>query len=179
MFNLLPKTEKEAIRREYRIRLATVILWMLFATVLIDATLLIPSHFLSSQKEKAALGQFETLSANVRKENAAAVGSILSDAQARLSFLSHTPPKVFFHEALVQVASVRGSKISVEGISFTEGDDGKWKFVIQGRAADRTALLSYAKGLERTGIFKKVEVPISDFAKDVDIAFSLLAHSTW
>lgn len=179
MFNLLPKTEKEAIRREYRVRLVIVILWMLFATVIIAATLLIPSYFLSSQKEKAAAERFETLSANVRKENAAAIDSILSDAQSRLSLLSHTSPKVFFHDALAQSVAVKGSKISVEEISFTEGEGEAWKFVMRGRAGDRSALLSYAKALERTGIFKKVDVPISDFAKDTDIAFSVLANSAW
>ncbi|MEK7170654.1 MAG: hypothetical protein AAB767_05185 [Patescibacteria group bacterium] len=179
MSNLLPQTEKETIRREYRIRLAIVALWLLFAAVSIASALLIPSYFLSSQKEKAASERFETLSANVRKENAAAIDSILSGAQSRLSLLSRIPPKVFFHEALTQVVSVKGSKISVEEISFTEGEDGTWKFIIRGRAGNRSALLSYAKALERAGIFKKADVPISDFAKDTDIAFSLLATSAW
>jgi len=179
MFTLLSKTEKEIIQREYRVRLATVTLWLLFATVSIAATLLIPSYVLSVQREKAATARFEVLSASVRKENAAAIDSILLDAQTRLSLLSRTPPKVFLHEALVQIVSVRGSKISVEEVSSTEGEKGIWTFVIRGRAGNRSALLTYGKALERTGIFKKVDVPISDFAKDSDIPFSLTATSAW
>jgi len=179
MFNLLPKIEKEAIRREYRIRLVVVGLWVLVTAVLISATLLFPAYFLSSQKVIAASERLETLSAQTKRENATSIDSALSGAQARLSLLSHTPPKVFFYEAMTQIASVKGSKVSVEGISFTSGEEGGWKFVIQGTAADRTALLSYAKALEQTGIFKKIKVPVSDFAKDTNIAFSLPAHSTW
>lgn len=173
MFNLLPKTEKEAIRRQYRLRLAVIILWLSFGTFLIASVLLIPSYLLSSQKEKSARARFEALSKAVEQESAAELDKVLLDAKTRLALLSDKPPKVYLHELLVQVVSQKGNNISLSGFSFADSTEGKRGIDISGVAKDRTALLSFVKSLERTGLFEKVEVPISNFAKNTDIGFTV------
>lgn len=177
MFNLLPKAEKEAIRRAYRIRLAIVILWLSFATLIVASALLLPSFLLSSQKEKAAEQRFKTLSKSVARGNVSDLNTLLSDAQSRLQLLSHNAPEVFLYEMLMRVVPVKGGAVSLSGISFTTVEGKSRHIDITGVAKNRAALLAYVRALERLGLFEKVDVPISNFAKDADINFSLRASS--
>src|SRR3989338_8812644 len=165
MFNLLPKQEKEAIRREYRTRLVIVILWFSFATLVIASVLLVPSILLSSQKEKVAEQRFETLSKSVEKDNTVNLDAVLRKAQSHLSLLSH--------ELLVNIVSTKTDSVSLARFSFAKASEGKRYADINGIAKDRATLLSFVKALERSGLFEKVEVPISNFAEDTDIEFSI------
>ena len=173
MFNLLPKQEKEAIRREYRTRLVIVILWFSFATLVIASVLLVPSILLSSQKEKVAEQRFETLSKSVEKDNTVNLDAVLRKAQSHLSLLSHEAPKVLLHELLVNIVSTKTDSVSLARFSFAKASEGKRYADINGIAKDRATLLSFVKALERSGLFEKVEVPISNFAEDTDIEFSI------
>jgi len=175
MFNLLPKQEKEAIRREYRIRLAIVILWFSFATLVIASVLLVPSILLSSQKEKAAEQRFDTLSKSIKKDDAAALDSVLRKAQSHLALLSHEAPTVLLHELLVNIVSTKTDSVSLARFSFAKASEGKRYADINGISKDRATLLAFVRALERSGLFEKVEVPISNFAEDTDIEFSIRA----
>ena len=176
MFNLLPKAEKEAIRREYRTRLAIVVLWCSFTTLIVASILLIPSLLLSFEKEKVATQRFETLSRSVGDEHAAEFDTVLLAAKTRLSFLSHAPPKTFLYELMTRVVSLKPPRLSLSNFSLTSTTDGKRNLTVQGIAENRATLLSFEQALERSGAFEKVTVPISNFAKDTNIEFSIQAQ---
>jgi len=173
MFNLLPKTEKGTLRREYRTRLAIVVLWLSFATFLIASFLLLPSFVLSSAKEKAAVHRFTTLSAEVERESGAKFRDKLADIQSRLKFFSRKAPAAHWHELLAQLVSRKTDTISLTTVSFAGGEDGTRQVIIAGTARDRAGLRAFAKSLERVSFFEKVAVPISNYAKDTDIEFSV------
>lgn len=184
MFNLLPKAEKETIRREYRIRLTIVALWFSFATLLIASILLLPSLLLSTAKEKAAIGRFTALSTIVERENTAKLEKVLADTQSRLSLFRRTVPALYLHELLMRLASYRSDKVSFTNISFTERQSGQGagpadnaggnrEVTIAGIARDRAGLLALVQSLERSGLFARVEVPVSNYAKGSNISFSL------
>jgi Tfp pilus assembly protein PilN len=173
MFNLLPKAEKEAIRREYRMRLAVVILWFSFATLLIASFLLLPAFVLSSAKEKAAVHRFATLSAEVESANGAKLRDLLADTQSRLRFFSKKAPAARWHEILTQLVSLKPDGVSLMSVSFTDGENGSRRVTIAGTARNRTGLRAFAKSLERVSFFEKIDVPISNYTKDTDIEFSI------
>lgn len=179
MFNLLPKTEKETIRREYRVRLAVVCLWLSFAVFIAASILLFPSFLLSSDKEKTAQEHFETLSKSVGRSNAAELDATLRDAKSRLALLSRASPKMFLHELLTLIVSIKTDRISLTRFAFVSPAEGKREVDIVGVGKDRAALTAFIKALERTGLFEKVEVPISNFAKDTDIDFSVRASGAF
>ncbi len=179
MFNLLPKTEKETIRREYHIRLAVVSLWLLFAVGIISSALLLPSFLLSLEKERTAQQHFDALAKSVERKSAADSDAVLKGAKSRLALMSREAPKVFLHELLMLIVSIKTDRISLTNFSFTEPVEGKREIAIAGVGKDRSALLSFVKALERTGLFEKVEVPISNFAKDTDIDFEVRAYGTF
>lgn len=179
MFNLLPKTEKDTIRREYRMRLAIVVLWLSFATFLVASFLLLPSFVLSSVKEKAALHRFTTLSAEVEHESGARLRNLLAETQSQLPFFSRKAPAARWHELLTQLVSQKTDTISLTTVSFAGGENGARQVVIAGTARDRAGLRTFAKSLERIRFFEKVAVPISNYAKDTNIEFSVHITGTF
>ncbi len=174
MFNLLPKTEKDAIRREYRIRLAVVILWFSFAALLIASALGIPSYFLATEKEQAALRQVETLSKSGQASDAAEADKLLTAAKKRLAFLHHAPPSRYLYELIAKVAAIRTEGIAFTSISVTP-EAGKQRVAISGVSATRTALVEFEKALSGSGLFESVELPVGSLAKDGDSEFTLNA----
>lgn len=179
MFNLLPKAEKECIRREYRIRLAIVALWFSLATLLIASVLLLPSLLLSSAKEKAVMRRFTAVSTSVERGSAEKLADVLEETQSRLALFRRKAPVMYLHELLMRMASLKTNRVSFTNISFTGGESGKREVAIAGVAKDRAGLLSFVKSLERADFFEKVDVPISNYAKDTDIAFSLRAGGSF
>lgn len=179
MFNLLPKTEKDTVLLDYRTRLVIIILWFSFTTLLIASILLMPSLLLSSQREQAAERRFEILSQVVRRGNASEVRTVLADAQMRLRLLSHGETGTLLYEALMRMIVEKDEAISIHNISFTKAGGGGRYVDVTGRAWDRASLLAYARMLEQSGLFQTVVVPVSNFAKDTDIAFSLRAHGAF
>ncbi len=187
MFNLLPKTEKDALRREYCIRLVAVWLWFLLATVFIAAALLLPSYVFSVQKENAAARRVEMLARNAGREEATALTALLERAQEKLTIVRAisipTPlsgslvagAPSFFFERIAAVARSKSARISLGGFSVAPAVEGKQPFFIHGIAEERAALVSFASALEQAGIFQKVEVPLPLLAKESGIEFSLRA----
>lgn len=175
MFNLLPKAEKDAIRREYRTRLAVVVLWFFFATMLIASILLLPSYFLSTQNEKAALRQSETITKSIKAEESSKFNEVLSGIKSRLDVVTHKPPALYLYELISRIAKERGSGISFEGMTISR-EEGLRRVDIGGIAQTRNALVAFQKALMGTGLFKTVEFPVADLAKDGNSAFTLTAR---
>lgn len=173
MFNLLPKTEKEAIRREYRIRLATVVLWFSFATLVIGSLLLLPSWFLSAQKEKVAQSRFDALSQSIERRGAAGLEGVLLATKKQLELLAREAPKGLLYELIGAIASRRPKNISFESITVTDRSGEKRGIAVTGLARDRDSLVLFSRALEGLPFLERVELPLSSLAKESDIPFSL------
>lgn len=176
MFNLLPKAKKKLIRREYHARLAVVSLWFLLAVLIMSSLLLLPSFFLSSAKERTAREQFTALSESTDQNKAEELDAVLADTAARVALLTGQTPKIFLHELLSLIVSIKSDSISLTAVSFGAPAEGRRDLHIAGIAKDRAALLAFVRALEQTGVFETVEAPISNFAKDADITFDVRAR---
>jgi|SRR3989344_5390725 len=175
MFNLLPKTDKDAVRREYRTRLLVVVLWFSFATFITASVVLLPSLFLSSGKEKSAAERFGVLSKDMKADEVQKLDSLLQSARDRLRLLHGSLPKLRFSELILGVAAEKNAQISLESFTLTPLPSGELQVTIAGVAADRNALVTFAKALEARGIFEEVELPLANLARDIDVRFSLRA----
>ena len=186
MFNLLPKTEKDTIRREYRTRLAAVWLGFLCVTTLVAGALLLPSYVFSIQKEKVAANRIEMLARSAGREEATALAAALQSAQEKLTLVRaviSSPPAsapaaaapLYLFERIAAVVRMKNPRISLHGFSIAPTGEGKREFFIQGIAEERAALVSFAEEMEKAKIFEKVEVPLPLLAKESGIEFSLRA----
>lgn len=174
MFNLLPKEEKEAIRREYRLRLVVVWLWFLCASFLIASALLLPSYVFSAQKEKVATRRAEVLSRSAAREEAVSENAVLRLAQEKL-MLVHAPPSRFLFERIAAVVQRKPAGVSLSGFSVVPAEEGAQVFFLSGVAAERSTLVSFSETLRQAGLFDAVLVPLSLLAKESGIEFTLRA----
>lgn len=179
MFNLLPKIKKDIIHREYRIRLAVVGLWLLFAVFVFSSILFFPSLLLSSEKERAAQERYVALSKSLEQSGRTDMDVALNEAKSRLALLRGEAPKMFLYELLMLIVSAKTDRISLTNFSFIKAADGRHEIAISGTGENRTALLSFIKALERTELFEKVDAPISNFVKDTDINFEIRASTAF
>lgn len=174
MFSLLPKEEKDTIRREYRIRLSVVVLCFSFVTALLASIMILPAYSLSTKKERATIRESETLIKSVKAEEALRFGDILSEVKRKLTLVPHTPPLAYLYEVVTVVAEKRVSGISLTNITFTKNGS-RWNVVLGGVADTRTALVDYQKALAKEEIFEAVEFPVANLAKDSNSEFSITA----
>lgn len=178
MFNLLPEDDKAAMRREYRMRLATVSLWFLFATLLAASLLLVPSLFLSSKKEEIARRRLESPTQGVSAADAARIEKELRATEEKVKLLRAKETAPYFHELFLRIAALASARISISSFSAAQTEGGRgYRVDIGGTAKDRAALVSFQKEIERFAEFGEVILPISNLAKDADIEFSIGAQS--
>ena len=175
MINLLPKEEKDALRREYRLRLAAVFLWFLFAAILIASALLVPSYVSSVQKEKVAAHREEILSHSVSRDAVVKENAILQLAQGKVGLASVLTPSRYLFERIAAVARQRPAGISLNSFSIVPAEEGARAFFISGIAAERSILVSFAETIKQAGLFDAVLVPLSLLAKESGIPFTLRA----
>jgi len=173
MFNLLPKEEKATIRREYRVRLAVVVLWFSFVTVIVSSLLLLPAYFLSSQKEKAALRQAETLTKSVEAAEAANLEKVLVGVKGKLAYVDSEQPPLRLYELIREVAKRRSEGIAFTTLTVVDAEEEKRRININGRASTRGAIVAFEKALRGSGLFDRVELPVSSLAKDSNSEFAI------
>lgn len=173
MFNLLPKETKEAIRREYRLRLLAVVLFFGAATFLMASALLVPSLLLSRAKERATAAQYENLSKSIAIGEAAHLDETLTAARDTLKLVLPPPSGTPLYVLLARIAGAKPARLALHEVTVTTAASGKERLDLQGVAADRSVLLAFTDALEGLHLFEHVELPLGNLAKDADIDFSL------
>lgn len=173
MFSLLPKDEKVKIRREYRVRLAVVILWFSFVTLVAASLLLLPAYFLSSQKEKAVLREADMLAKSVEAAEAADLEKVLLGVKDKLAFVRRESPPLRLYELIREVAKRRSQGIVLGTLTIVDAENDKRRINVSGKAATRNSLVAFEKALQSSGLFERVELPVGSLAKDSDSDFSL------
>jgi len=172
--NLLPPGRRAGVARAYRYRLATVAL-LLFAAALIATTVLfVPTY-------EYLAGGVATQEKNLQSITAAATGltktplsgelSTLSDREQLLASLAKSPSAV---ETIAGVLALPHVGDQVTGIAYTAAK-GKsvGTLVITGTAATRAALQTYQQALQQSPHIADATVPVSAYAKDTDIPFTI------
>jgi len=175
MYNLLPQIQKDVLLREYRTRLVIVALFFFSLTLTVASALIIPAVLLSSQREESATRRLDALTSRTGRGDEKELEKILRESKSVLALLRHEAPKTLFHEILMSMVAVKTSRISLVNFSFVPSGEGTFQAEVSGIAKDRTGLVAFVKALEQTGFFTAVTAPISDFAKDAHIEFSIHA----
>ncbi len=172
--NLLPPERQRARSRDYFARLATVAALMLAALMLAAAALLLPSYvFLvkNESAEKNHLTSIESaLSSSDEKKLSTRLSALSADASTLIA-LDHAPS---ISMVIREMLAVTRPGITLSGFSYTSATGKKsGTFIINGIAATRDALRSYQIALQSAPFSLSADVPVSAYAKDIDIAFAI------
>lgn len=163
------------MRRTYFLRLATVALALVVFVVVLNALLLVPTYLY-------AQGEVERERAELAAADASAQSSEETEVRTRTALLGTTASYLTRIEsataataALRAVLAVPHEGIALRGFIFTapKAADAKARMDVNGVAASRDALRRYAAALAALPFVDDAELPISAYAKEREISFTI------
>jgi hypothetical protein len=141
---------------------------------IISGLLLVPTYVLltkSATAKQANLATIESvLSSSDEKNLSAHLAALSSDAAALVALGRISPVSATIRSAL----AIPRSGIMISGFSYTPVvDTVPGTLVLSGTAATRDALRSYQLALKNAPFSAAADLPVSAYAKDVDIPFTI------
>ncbi len=174
MINILPTEEKQSIKKEYHLRLATINLFFIAVMSMVASGLLIPSYLYSVAKVDSLNNTLAGLSQVNPEINEEDLSKIISDINNTLLLLYKNNNKFdVSNYALGTVLSLRVNGITFSQILYTERTDVNRVVELFGVAQNREALRLFKDKLESEPNIAGVDLPISNFTKRTDIDFKV------
>jgi hypothetical protein len=136
----------------------------------------IPYYISVNKKDIVVANQFKASIGAENKENVGesaskAVSQTLDEMKAVELFYNNKDiiPSVYFNKIIAN----KNTNIQITELSFAVLTGGQGQFFISGISKNREGLIAFIEDLKFKAGFVSVESPISDFAKDSDIPFTL------
>lgn len=171
--NLLPQERAHALRQLYFLRLTVVALLVLSGVAVVHGVLLLPSYlYLQSQvaeRESSLERLTTTLAGSEEQEIGMRVAALAADS-AHLARLSSVPKASAAVSAIIKLPR---SGIRLTGFSFAPKDEADATMTVSGIASTRENLRRFEQLLAAEAYVTKADLPISAYAKESDIAFTI------
>ncbi len=176
MSNLLPLEQQKEIHREYVLRRAIILLAFLLVVLVAAVVFLLPSFVVSYYKKGEMTDRvtYFTQSDAALKEDDT-IRLKLHDVNKKLEVVK-APDQNFYIYSLFRTIladQVPGVKLTELSYDTKSSKDGSGYITVGGTALDRESLTVFVNNLSREVVFSSVDLPISNFAKDRDIDFSI------
>jgi hypothetical protein len=175
--NLLSRERIKALQKSYYMRLATLLVVGIGILALFEALLLFPSYQYAKDQVTLYTKQLETIqSAGTEGEASTAerFSALTKDAERVLGISSFPSTS----ETLQRVLALPRPGVTLLRFTLesptTLGGEGK--IVISGTAATRESLRTYEKALQSLSFITRVELPLSSYAKERDISFTVTLY---
>ena len=172
MANLLPTTERKALRAERFKRLGVCAVVGLLITLGIGSVLWLPAYFGATSRERSMQERLEALNQLIELKQGKSSDATIRDTQEGLEALSVLLGYVQPSDILNDITSTMPAGITLWQYSYTHSAE-EITITIAGRATTREALLSFGDALNSSQLFSTVDIPISTLARSTDIAFTL------
>lgn len=178
--NLLPKSLIRAFRRGYFLRLGTVACGLIASVVFIHGLLLLPSYIFAQTEVKRETVELATLNARLQTSEEAQVRTRLTSLSNNVAYLNKLATTTAASAALKAVLIVPRSGITLTGFTFTPigPSGGPGSMGLTGKAATRDALRAYALALGQLPFVTNADLPISAYAQDNNIPFTITLTGT-
>lgn len=173
MLELLPNTQKKALKKEYFLRFSVVFLLFLFVAGILFFIFLLPSYFLSTEKEKIVNKEFE----NRKKSNVdlddEGFRLDIKNSKEMIALLLPANNEHSIKDLIAKIISKKNHGIVIDGLSMNYSKNGQHQIFIRGMSKNREFLKLFAESLRAENEFINVDLPISNFAKISDIDFNI------
>ena len=177
--NLLPSSRQDLIAHEYFFRLGVVAIALFVALVLAAAALLVPTYvFLlgNAQAKETRLATIKTtLSSADEKDLSVRLSSLSNDVATLTMFAKKMPVSV----ATRSILGITRPGITLSGLLYTSVVGGNSPtLALSGTASSRDALRNYQIALQGAPLVFSAELPVSAYAKDTNITFTITVTLT-
>ncbi|MBA3550845.1 hypothetical protein H0W32_01390 [Patescibacteria group bacterium] len=171
MINLLPDSEKNVIRKEYRLRVIAVVFVGIFLTALVTIIFLLPSYILVVFKNMTS-EQLMNKAPTTKVDQEDFVATLRKAKMAAL-ILKPNPTVVTMTDVVGIINKNKTSNIAISSISYSKDNSVSPSIDIIGIAKTRQSLVGFTQLLQKEEQIALVDLPVSSFAKDTDIPFSI------
>lgn len=173
MLNILPKQQKDALKKEYVLRRYVVWAGLVLSALIISLVLLVPSYLLSRVRLTDARVKLEQTKAALDSKSfpidvATELSAATRNAQDLRPFVKQTSP----HD-LIKIFETKPNTIKLTEIHFGNRPPAQATIFLKGIAANRESLTNFGRLMEARTEFSKVDLPVSNFAREKDIVFSM------
>ena len=170
--NLLPRERIHAFRRDYFFRLGVVAGVLCTALIVVHGLLLLPSYMYLNDSVSLDRAHLAELTANIASsgegEMQARLARVKTDAD-HLLVLSSSPSATTVIRAILAVPH---TGIRLTGYTFHTPSPGG-RLTVMGVASTRESLRQYHLALSSLTFAKSAELPLSAYAKESDIPFTI------
>lgn len=173
MFNLLPDNLRNKIKKDYRFRLSIVVLLFIILTQVSFLIFLFPSWLISYYREKDYLVKNDEISKNISAIPVASTTAVIKSLNEKLLNINNVLDYPEILPIIDQIILAKTSSIRIADISYTVNDSKSGVININGMGDKRDSIVAFTDNLRKIDSFSKVDLPISNLAKDKNIDFSI------
>lgn len=172
--NLLPRAKSRALRREYFVRLVTVAFGLATLLVIIHGVLLLPAYLYTHTQVAREQAELDRIAASASSAQERAVNAQINAVQADISYLGRLSTLPTASGAIRAVLTVPHPGITLSGFTYTAPTNtAEAQMTVTGTASTRDALRSYVSSFSQLSYISKADLPISAYAKDIAIPFTI------
>ncbi len=173
MLNLLPDSAKKRVRQEYLLRLSVLAASALAVLAGVSALLIFPTYVSVSAKHAALLNDKQAAESSPEHDARKKASADLAAIKSLLARASAADTSIHPSDILGVVLSKKTSGIVVNTLDYQTAADGAPSVYVQGLALRRANLVAFSNALKDTGLFSKVDLPVSDLADSDNIPYNL------
>lgn len=175
MFNLLPETEKEKVRKVYFMRKAIVSLVLLLIVLISGSIFLLPSYILVTYRNQDVERQIEITNNQSKEKTRPELSKRLSDINNKIAKVDINESEFAYYDLVDRILRARPSGVLVDSLSIQsiteKGNKKTLQVQITGVALTRDSLVQFGNILKADDVYKDVRLPVSSLASERNAEF--------
>ncbi len=172
--NLLPPERRHALVREYRYRFGVVVISLLVSLVLAAAVLLIPTYIFLQGSIAAKETRLTAVQASLSSAGQTSPSARLAALSNDIATLTKLASGSSVSAVMRTVLAIPRSGVTLSGLTYTPVSGMTPATLdLSGVATTRAALSSYQLALQGAPFARAVNLPVSAYAKDTNIGFTI------
>lgn len=174
LIDLLPLERRRALARDYFLRLGAVALLFAVALVLTAALLLVPTYVFLAKSSGAKQARLASMESTLSSFDDAALSARLSALKSNTSALAALARAPSASATARSTLAISRPGITLSGFEYVPTTGARpGTIIVSGIAATRDALRGYQLALERAPFVRSADLPVSTYAKDRNIPFTI------
>lgn len=173
MINLLPYEDKKEVEREGLRRFLIVALLSLATVIFLGILLMGPVYLLVFQQRIAQEDEELSLRNGKSTEHINQISNEIKKINSKLFVFESNAKNYSAPKTIKGILDIIPSGIKLTDISFEVTSEARGRAQLRGNASTRENLLNFLKVLNDSGLFSKVDSPVSNILKKTDVDFSI------
>jgi len=178
--NLLSREQIQAFRKMYLFRLATVAMLFVVGAVVIHSLLLFPAYLYTKAKIEERKVELASIDASLEASQEKTIKARIKALEETTTYLLRLKTMPIAGNVIKEISAVPKKNITLHSFVFSSPKtvDGMSTLAISGVARTRESLREYSDSLRELPYVSTADLPISVYAKEADIDFTITLTGT-